>query len=384
MSIGRIGIAALALVVGARSAMGAPPEAQAGLRVGHYELEVSFDPAAQTVSGTSTLRLSWQRSPPARIAIDMADSLSAHAVMLDGRAAAYVHRGAALLVTLPPSLSAGGEHALRISYDGTPNPRYLHFHSMEGQPAIASYGLPFSAMGWWPTLDAPGLKAGGADIIITAPRGTQAISNGTLVGIDRLPDGRSRFHWRELSPIYADVVSVAIAPYEVIHTEYRSQSGARVPLSYYLYPADKARATAEFAAVPDILRVYESLFGPYPFAREKYAIVEAPFPSFREHQTAPSLGRDLILGTSPVWDLHDVGNVIAHDMAHQWFGDSLTPRSWSDVWLNEAFANYAVALWHERQGGEGAYRRFMQSLDTGPFPGSVYIAPRHPTDELLT
>lgn len=385
MIILRAGIAGLLLGICAPAAIGAPAGAQPQLQVGHYGLQVAFDSAAQTVSGVSSLTLSWQRSPPpARIAIDMAESLSARAVELDGQPAAYVHRGATLLVTLPPSLRGGREHVLRIRYDGQPNPRYLHFHTVEGAPAIASYGLPFSAMGWWPTLDAPAFKAAGADVIITAPTGTQAVSNGTLIGTDHLPDGRLRFHWRELAPIYADVISVAIGRYDIIHAEYRSESGRRVPLRYYVYPADKARAQAQFTAVPDMLRVYESLFGPYPFAREMYGIAEVPFPSFREHQTVPSLGRDLLLGTTAAWDLHEVGNVIAHDMAHQWFGDSLTPRSWSDVWLNEAFANYAVALWHERQDGEAAYRGFMHSLDTGPFPGSVHIPPGHPPDELLT
>lgn len=380
----RIRVAALACLVCVECVAAAPAHLQGQLRVAHYGLEVSFDPALQTVSGTSSLTLSWRRSPPGRIAIDMAESLNARAVSLDGKPAVFAHQGATLLISLPPGPWAGHEHVLRISYAGRPNPRYLHFHTVAGRPAIASYGLPFSAMQWWPTLDEPGLKAAGADILVTAPKGTMAVSNGTLIGVDRLPDGRSRFHWSEPSPIYADMISVAIGAYDVINAEYHSERGRRVTLRYYVYPADKTRAEAEFAIVPGVLRVYESLFGPYPFAREKYGIAEVPFPSFREHQTVPSLGRGLILGTSPVWDLHDVANVIAHDMAHQWFGDSLTPRQWSDVWLNEGFANYAVALWHERQGGEAAYRRFMRSLDTGSFPGPVHIAPDRPTDELLT
>ena len=368
----------------ARAASGALNAAQQGLRVEHYGLQVSFDPVAQTVAGVSALTLSWQSAGAGPISLDMAESLSAHSVELDGKPAAYERRGAKLLVTLPPASPAGREHVLRVSYGGSPNPHYLHFHTLRSEPAIASYGLPFSAMGWWPTLDEPAFKARGADVVITAPKGTMAVSNGTLIGTEPLPDGRRRFHWRERSPIYPDVISVAIGPYDIIDARYRSESGRQIPLHYYVYRADKARAEAEFAAVPDILRSYESLFGPYPFAREKYGIAEVPFPSFREHQTVPSLGRDLILGTAEAWDLHEVGNVIAHDMAHQWFGNSLTPRRWSDVWLNEAFANYAVALWQERQGGEVAYRRFMHTLDTGPFPGSVYIAPDHPAGELLT
>ncbi|HZT05061.1 MAG TPA: M1 family metallopeptidase [Steroidobacteraceae bacterium] len=385
-----IGIGGLLLFTGLRLAIAAPPAepglppAEPGLQVEHYGLQVSFDAVAQTISGVSVLTLSWERSPQGRLTVDMADSLSARAVRLDGKPVGYEHQGSKLLVTLPPALSTGREHVLEVSYGGKPNPRYLHFHTVAGEPAIASYGLPFSAMGWWPTLDEPLFKAAGADVILTAPQGTMAISNGTLIGTEYLPDGRRRFHWRERSPIYPDVISATIGPYDIIDARYRSESGRTIALHYYVYPADKARAEPEFAAVPDILRVYESLFGPYPFAREKYGIAEVPFPSFREHQTVPSLGRDLILGTAEAWDLHSVGNVIAHDMAHQWFGDSLTPRRWSDVWLNEAFANYAVALWHERRGGEAAYRRFMRSLDAGSFSGSVYIAPDRPAEELLT
>jgi aminopeptidase N len=107
-------------------------------------------------------------------------------------------------------------------------------------------------------------------------------------------------------------------------------------------------------------------------------------PSFREHQTIPSIGRGLIEGSSPVWDLGSVANVIAHDMAHQWFGDSLTPKDWSDVWLNEGFANYAVALWHERSEGEAAYRAFMRSLRVDSSSGPVFIAPDRPPGALLT
>jgi aminopeptidase N len=375
---------ALELVLGIAACDAAPIATPSDLQVQHYELDVSFDPDTAAVSGTVVLTLSWQRASPRQIAVDMAEPLSANGLSVDGRHAGYVHTGAKLIVTLPSALPARHPHMLRISYAGKPSPRYLHFHAMAGSPAIASYGLPYSAMQWWPTLDQPGLKAAGADIVITAPRGTMAVSNGALIGVDRLPDGSSRFHWHESSPIYADVVSVAIGRYEVISGEYRSASGRRVPLRYYVYPSDGPEAEEEFATVPQVLRLYESLFGPYPFAQEKYGIAEVPFPSFREHQTVPSLGRDLILGTAPVWDLREVGNVIAHDMAHQWFGDSLTPRTWSDVWLNEAFANYAVALWHERRSGEADYRRFMRSLDTGRFPGAVYISPDRPRDELLT
>jgi aminopeptidase N len=85
-----------------------------------------------------------------------------------------------------------------------------------------------------------------------------------------------------------------------------------------------------------------------------------------------------------VWDLGNVANVIAHDMAHQWFGNSLTPKSWSDVWLNEGFATYAVALWREKQDGEAGYRAYMRSLDATTFDGPIYIQDNTSLHALLT
>jgi len=174
-------------------------------------------------------------------------------------------------------------------------------------------------------------------------------------------------------PIYPDVVSIAAADYAKMDDSFTSTTGAHIPIQYYVFKDDVTLAKSEFAMVPSVLKLYESVFGPYPFQREKYGIAEVSVPSFREHQTIPSLGKGLMTGDSPVWDLGNVSNVIAHDMAHQWFGNSLTPRSWSDVWLNEGFSTYAVALWRERDQGEEAYHDFMRFLDSHDFAGSIYI-----------
>lgn len=366
------------------AALGSP--ASAGpLQVRHYALDLSFDAGSNTIHGNVAIQVVSRHRTPARLALDMAANLSAQAVSIDGRPAAFFRRGAKLIVELPAGAADGPVHALRIVYAGAPGTPHLRFDTVAGNPAIASYGMPYSAGSWWPTFDEPSSKAtGGADITVVAPPGDSAVSNGILVDAHKMRDGRTRYHWRESYPIYPDVISVAIGPYTEIRSEYRSISGRRIPLTYYVFAADARKAQSELADVPRLLRTYESLFGPYPFQADKYGIAEMTIPSFREHQTIPSLGRGLILGTSPVWDLGDVSNVIAHDLAHQWFGDSLTPRQWSDVWLNEGFANYAVALWHERQGGDAALRQFMRSLDTGPFQGPVYLPPGSAAGALLT
>ena len=361
------------------------PTPEGPLRVRHYALDLSFDVAAKAIHGDVAIQVGWRSPTPASLSLDMAPALRVRAVSIDGRPASFSRRGSMLIVELPSGAAAGSVHALRIVYAGTPSTPHLRFDTVAGKPAIASYGMPYSAGTWWPTFDQPSFKAAaGADITIVAPPGDSAVSNGVLVGAHKMRDGRTRYHWRETYPIYPDVVSVAIGPYTEIRSEYLSISGRRIPLTYYVYAADARKAESELAGVPRVLRTYESLFGPYPFQAEKFGIAEMTIPSFREHQTIPSLGRGLILGTSPVWDLGDVSNVIAHDLAHQWFGDSLTLREWSDVWLNEGFANYAVALWHERQGGAAALHQFMRSLDTAPFQGPVYLPPGSAPGSLLT
>lgn len=357
--------------------------AGAGLHVHHYTLDLSVQPDTGTVSGKVAIRFEQGRAVH-RLPVDMAHTLQVMSVRLDGAPATFVRRGDMLAISLPQTTQAETVHEAVIDYEGRPDPHALRFDTVDGKPAIASYGMPRSAMQWWPNLDNLSMKADSADIDITVPKGLVAASNGVLVGERTLPDGRHEFRWHEASPVYSDVISVAIGPYVVTRGLYTSITGKSMPLAYYLYKADQSKARHEFAIVPDVLRTYEKLFGPYPFLDEKYGIAEFAIPSFREHQTLPSLGRGLIVGTAPVWDLGNVANVIAHDLAHQWFGNSLTLRTWSDVWLNEGFATYAVALWREKHDGEAAYRTFMQGLDAASFPGTVYIHDDTSTGNLLT
>jgi aminopeptidase N len=148
---------------------------------------------------------------------------------------------------------------------------------------------------------------------------------------------------------------------------YRLTAGDSMPMTFYVYPQDLTKARRDFSVLPELMRSHVMAFGEYPFLREKYGIAEFARPSYREHQTLPSYGVALITGD------HRNDAVLAHELAHQWFGDFVSVRSWSDVWLNEGFATYAAALWRERWGGTAAYHAAMAAADRADFTGSLYI-----------
>ena len=348
----------------------------ADLTVRHYGLDISLDPASRSFAGSLSVEFTEPDAGNAALKLDMAATLNVESVFLDGQQADFSHQADILAVQLPIG-DLLGVHTVTIRYRGGADPHGLRFYKDQDGYSVASFGMPYTAMHWWPVFDSPGLKAHSADIRITLPADMVAVSNGTLEEVEDLRGGLREYHWHEVYPIYPDMVSIAAASYTKLDASYRSSDGTEVPLRYYVFKEDAERGKNAFAFLPSVLKVYEDLFGPYPFAKEKFGIAEVAFPSFREHQTVPSLGRGLLQGTTPVWDLGNVANVMAHDLAHQWFGNSLTPASWSDVWLNEGFATYAVALWHERDGGQAAYRSFMQSLDTQDYIGSVYIQDEH-------
>ena len=341
--------------------------------VGHYGLDIRLDSSAGRFTGSVSIAFTRAAGDTTPLAVDMAAALKAENVVLDDQPATFTHEGDVLSVQWPTGGAGKNSHVLLVRYSGLPDRQGLRFTSDPGGHYVVNFGMPYTAKHWWPDFDDPSLKARSADIRISLPKDLTAVSNGSLAEVKDLPGGQHEYHWVESYPIYPDVLSIAAADYVRLDSSYTDAAGQAVPIRYYVLKQDAALAEKEFAFVPDVLKVYERFFGAYPFAREKYGIAEVPFPSFREHQTIPSLGRGLMTGASPVWDLGTVQNVIAHDMAHQWFGNSLTLTSWSDVWLNEGFATYAVALWHEQSGGATAYRDFMHFLDSHDFSGSLYI-----------
>ncbi len=150
-----------------------------------------------------------------------------------------------------------------------------------------------------------------------------------------------------------------------------------IPFQYYVFPGDSSRARASFAHLPATLTFFSSTLGPYPFADEKYGVAEFTTQSFREHQTIPSLGSRLITGDRRLeW-------VLAHELAHQWFGNSASVRTWSDAWLNEGMATYAAMLWKEHDAGRAAYDDDIAAARKRTFGGTLRVSDSTDTDHMF-
>ncbi len=353
-----------------------PPARATGpapLDVTYYRIRLSVDPAHQRIGGrvtialrTGTLVPDSATEAPDSLRLDLSDSMRVTAVRRDGRSVPFTHHGGILAVSA--GTSGGTPEVLEVDYGGHPSGNGLTFARGPDGPRIASYGMPYAAREWWPSHDVPSDKADSADIEVTVPGGLVAVSNGRLAGRARGPAGTTTFHWTERHPIYPDVVSVAIAPYATFSLSHVEADGDTLPLRFYVFREDSAKAREDVSILPDVLAFYEELYGPYPFADEKYGLAEFTLPSFREHQTVPSLGAARITGT------HRYDWILAHDLAHQWFGNSLTPASWKDVWLNESLAQYSWLLWLEHTRGRAAYDSAVDRLVSRDIPGSLVIA----------
>ena len=353
------------LLLFAGTALAPIPAAPAGSwRLRYIDLDITIDPTAQRLSGVSRLRFS-PVGPVTDLIVDLADSLTLDSARVvypaTARPAGVREAGA---VRFAVDGKPAGPVVVALWYNGHPIRRAVGF--APGGRRAASYGLPRSAREWWPSADDPSQKADSADLRFTAPAALTVASNGRLVGRVPSPDGRTATaHWSVRHPIYSDVVSFALGDYAVLRDSVLLTGGRRIPLEFYLFPEDSAKGAVDFSPVGEVLQFYQSRLGPYPFADEKYALVEFGRPSFREGQTLSHLGTPLITGN------RQNEQVVAHEIAHQWFGNSLSVRSWQDIWLNESLSEFMAWQWIRHAQGDSAYQALIDQALATSFPQPI-------------
>ncbi len=280
-------------------------------------------------------------------------------------------------VRLPAQLPANTVFTARVYYHGAPVAGNGYFRAGLNNVAAEPWGIkatytlsePFMAREWWPCKQMLTDKIDSADIWITVPKGLKAGSNGLLKKITTVTDSTERYEWKTNYPIDYYLLSAAVAPYRDYSFKV-AIDGLKDSLLVQNYIYDNDEAFTKYKngidSTAQMLQYFSGIFGAYPFHKEKYGHCIVPLPGGMEHQTMTTLG--------------DFGPLlVAHELAHQWFGDHVTCRSWKDIWLNESFASYAEHLFVEKFYGSNAADEHIRSvqdivLKDSNVTGSVYVA----------
>jgi len=315
-----------------------------GYDVSHYRLDLTWTPEGErldgvaTVEATATQRLS-------SFDLDLV-GLDVDGATVDGAAAEVARRGERELVVTPPeTIRRGDTFTVEVTYGGTPEP--LPTRSGVVEPGWISDGRevhviaePDGASTFFPVNDHPRDKAT-YELRITAPASMDVVANGQRTAHDAVAGG-GLWVYEMTEPMASYLVQVVIADDLEFDERDEDDDGVTLRHAFDSDVADQAREAMEPTA--DMIAVFEELFGPYPFESYGAVVVDEPLGLALETQTLPLFGVDA-LGSE---------TLVAHELAHQWFGNHVSPVSWRDVWLNEGFATYAEWLWSEETGGATA------------------------------
>ena len=313
-----------------------PLAGNGGYDVEHYDLDLAWDPATGALRGEATLEATaLQRLD--RFDLDLR-GFDVGAVVVNERPARFTRDGQELVVTPARRLERGDELTIVVRYRGVPATVIDPDGAVDGwiptKDGAVVLSEPQGAPSWFPVNDYPTDKAT-FTVSVTVPSALTVLGNG-------LPDRPERhgplttYTWRERRPMAAYLATVAIGHYRV--TTGATSSG--LPIITGVDPALAADSAASLARTGEIVDWETSLFGPYPFESVGAIVVDAP-----------DVGYALETQTRPVFTFAVDDSTLVHELAHQWFGDSVSLATWPEMWLNEGFATYVEWLWSERDGG---------------------------------
>ncbi len=316
----------------------------------NYHLDIRIDPDKKMISGKNTIRFRMLKDDK-RIQLDLVENLAVDKIVMGALPLKYQRDSGAVFIDFPETLKAGTEYAIDFYYNGTPAETgrfggFVFRKDPAGRPWIYSSCEGPGGYVWWPNKEQWRDEVESMQISVAVPNALTDVSNGKLMGKTDLGDGYTRWDWQVSYPINNYCVSVNVGTY--VHFEDKLGD---LPLDFYCLPENLEKAKTQFAQAKGMLEAYQHYFGEYPFKKDGYKLIEAPY-SGMEHQSAVTYGngfrngyggRDWTgVGISPKFDF-----IIIHESGHEWFGNAVTAADRADMWIHEGWTTYLEGLYVE-------------------------------------
>jgi aminopeptidase N len=308
-----------------------------------YGLDIEVSDTTTFISGSATILIEITGSPSDEFAFELVNDYTVDSVLADGERVEFIHNNDELTISAGRDYSINTLVSLQVFYSGLadatdPNPGIYNKLSYQlGRNVTYTISEPYYSKKWFPCKQVITDKADSVYVFVTTATGLKAGSNGILTSTVTLPGNKVRYEWKSRYPIAYYLISIAVADY-YDYSFYVSISGYEDSLlvQNYIYNTpdflDDNKATIDETG--DLINLFSDKYGPYPFREEKYGHCITPMGGGMEHQTMTTLGFFSF-------------ELVAHELAHQWFGNNVTCATWQDIWINEGFASYSEYIANE-------------------------------------
>lgn len=331
-----------------------PQLGNGGYDTEHYTIDLKWNDVTNRLDGSVTV-LAKAYNDLRRFNLDF-EGFTISSLLVDGKDAKYTRDGRELQITPASMLKQDETFETVVTYSGVPGDGISDYYDvfargwMRYPNGVYVASEPDGAAYWYPVNDHP-LDKATYTFKITVPDAYQVAANGQLQDVVDNPDPTTTYTWEARDETASYLATVNIGKYTVE----KSVGPHDLPIRHY-FPTDQAKSLNKtFADFADMIGFYETVFGAYPFEAAGAVVADTKLSFALETQTLILFGKDIFVGQT------DSETVIAHELAHQWFGDSVSLTQWKDIWLNEGFATYASMLWLEHQEGQKALVQAMNS-----------------------
>ena len=336
-------------------------------------MDVKIDIDQKQISGSNLFRFTATQDFN-HLQFDLFENLTIEKILFHGEKLNFKREFNAVFLEFPTGIKKGAVEEFTVFYNGHPtiakrapwDGGFVFSKDASGKPWVAVACQGFGASSWWPNKDHQSNEVDSMLISVSVPPGLTDVSNGRLRSSKKLADGYTRFNWFVSNPINNYNVTLNIADYAHFSDTFKGEKG-NLDLDFYVLRENLEKAKTHFKAdVKPMLSCFEHWFGPYPFYRDGYKLVETPYLGM-EHQSAVAYGNNYLKG----YQGHDISGtglgltwdyIIVHESGHEWFGNNITSKDIADMWIHESFTMYSEGLFLECREGKDAGMKYIAGV----------------------